>query len=164
MEGKSGGEMDQVFPQKLSPEYRFFGGKTDIQLEYTHCKDHGRPTFRVAGGRPATPHGRPAKGQNGLKDFLAGHHKLVSSQVPSTQPCGSKLSTEKQEREYAIFRKGSKGSGGITSRPPTFGVLPCVYNTNMGVRIEESDLRVVNIGLEVRKTGVERRRRNITGC
>ena len=97
--GKSGGKMDQVSPQKLSPGYRFFGGKTDIQLEYTHCKDYGRPTFRVAGGRPATPHGRPAKGQNGQKDFLVGHHKLVSSQVPSTQPCGSKLSTVKQERE-----------------------------------------------------------------
>ena len=76
--------------------------------------------------------------------------------MSSTQPCGSKLATVNQEREQAIFRKGSKGSGGITGRPPTFGVLPCVYHTNMEVRTEKSDLRVVNIGLEVRKS---RRRR-----
>ena len=71
----------------------------------------------------------------------------------TTQPCGQKLEKVNQERENAIFRRGSKGSNTITSRPYDIGGLPGVYNTNMWFRAGKNGLRVVNIDFQVRKTG-----------
>ena len=90
---------------------------------------------------------------------MAGHHILVASQVSSSQPCGSNLEILKQEREQANFRRGSKGSKGINGRPPLFSGLPCVYITNMWLKVGNTNPRVFNISPEVRKTGAGRLRR-----
>ena len=91
---------------------------------------------------------------------MAGHTKKRASHVCTTQLCSQKLEKVNKEREKAIFRRGSKGSNTITSRPPNIGGLPDVYITNKGFRVQENGTRVVNIGFEVKKIG---RRRAMKG-
>ena len=63
--GENGGKTNQVSLQKNEPPDTQSGGKRDAYLECACSKEHGRPVIEVAGGRPATSHGRPAKGQKG---------------------------------------------------------------------------------------------------
>ena len=56
---------EPLFPSKWVPRMRYFWGKIEAQLECTHFKEAGRLGTFAAGGRPATPHGRPARGQKG---------------------------------------------------------------------------------------------------
>ena len=60
-----------------------------------------RPTS--SSGRPATPPGRPTRGQKVEGEMLAGHPKKVASQMSATQLYGGKPEKTPQERAKSAF-------------------------------------------------------------